>query len=195
MIHIKTLYCDDLTELAYEVRDAYARVIRDDICNSVTVIAKYYDAKEIICELVMMGYSIATMDDFSDPEYDKYDDAYVISLYRDEIWCQPVMVNDRYIFIEDDVVFIMEDCNSKILERTSTEDLIAVELGDEECDCENYEETTSDKTLEKTVVDDVDMHGFTVSKNSGDSYVTYSFYSSEKVSNDDMAKLLKCFGL
>ena len=42
--------------------------------------------------------------------------------------------------------------------------------------------------------DDDDMHGFTASKSTGNSTVTYSYYSSEKLSQDDIGKMLKNFG-
>lgn len=41
---------------------------------------------------------------------------------------------------------------------------------------------------------DDDMHGFTASKSTSNGTVTYSFYSSEKLSQDDIGKMLKNFG-
>ena len=41
---------------------------------------------------------------------------------------------------------------------------------------------------------DNDMHGFTASKSTSNGTVTYSFYSSEKLSHDDIEKMLKNFG-
>lgn len=90
MIIIKTLHFEDYEDFACAVADTYDRVKSDDKYNSVDVVAKYEDTKEIIRELVGMGYGIAFINELADPEYDGYDDAFIISLLDDEIWCEPV---------------------------------------------------------------------------------------------------------
>lgn len=90
MIIIKTLRFENYEDFACTISDAYDRVKSDDEYNTVDVVAKYEDAKEIIRELVGMGYGIAFIDKFGDPERDGYDDAFVIGLLDDEIWCEPV---------------------------------------------------------------------------------------------------------
>ena len=37
-------------------------------------------------------------------------------------------------------------------------------------------------------------HGFTASKSDGDSYMSYSYYSSDELSHEDIQKMLKAFG-
>ena len=58
----------------------------------------YVDAKEIVRKLIGIGYGIAYITELADVEYDGYDDAFVISLLDDEIWCEPVKRDDKYIF-------------------------------------------------------------------------------------------------
>ena len=41
---------------------------------------------------------------------------------------------------------------------------------------------------------DGNTHGFTASKSDGDSYVSYSYYTSDDLSQDDIQKMLKAFG-
>ena len=48
--------------------DTYDRVTSDDDYNSVNVVAKYEDAKEIIRELVGIGYDIAFINELAAPE-------------------------------------------------------------------------------------------------------------------------------
>ena len=136
MIIIKTLHFEDYEDFACAVSDVYDRVKSDDKYNSVDVIAKYEDAKEIICELVGMGYGIAFINELADPEYDGYDDAFVISLLDDEIWCEPVKRKNGYIFVEADVVYIFDDCNSKIIPKIEADDVYEVEIGNEYDDCD-----------------------------------------------------------
>lgn len=37
-------------------------------------------------------------------------------------------------------------------------------------------------------------HGFTASRSDGDSYMSYSYYSSDELSHEDIQKMLKAFG-
>ena len=152
---MKNLYFDDYEDFACAVSDVYDRVKSDDEYNSVDVVAKYEDAKEIIRELVGIGYGIAFINELADPEWDGYDDAFVISLLDDEIWCEPVKLKDDYIFVEADVVYIFDDCNSKIIPKIESDEVYEVEIGNEydDCDddCENCEEgfTVNGKPVSK----------------------------------------------
>ena len=141
---MKNLYFDNFEDFACAVSDVYDRVKSNDEYNSVDVVAKYEDAKEIIRELIGIGYGIAFINELADPEWDGYDDAFVISLLDDEIWCEPVKLKDDYIFVEADVVYIFDDCNSKIIPKIEADDVYEVEIGNEydNCDdvCENSEE-------------------------------------------------------
>ncbi len=146
MIIIKTLHFENYEDFACAVSDTYDRIKSDDKYNSIDVVAKYEDAKEIIRELIGIGYGIAFIDKFGNPEWDGYDDAFVISLLDDEIWCEPVKRDDGYIFIEADVVYIFDDCNSKIIPKIESDEIYEVEIGNEyddydDCDgdCENCE--------------------------------------------------------
>lgn len=139
MIIIKTLHFEDYEDFACAVSDAYDRVKSDDEYNSVDVVAKYEDAKEIIRELVGIGYGIAFIDKFGDPEWDGYDDAFVISLLDDEIWCESVKRENEYIFVEADVVYIFDNCNSKIVPKIEADEVYEVEVGNEYNDYDDYD--------------------------------------------------------
>lgn len=150
MIIIKTLHFEDYEDFACAVSDAYDRVKSDDEYNSVDVVAKYEDAKEIIRELVGIGYGIAFIDGFGDSEWYGYDDAFVVSLLDDEIWCEPVKRKDGYIFVEADVVYIFGSCNSKIIPKIEADEIYEVEVGDFDYDCENCDYHDVDTTSSAT---------------------------------------------
>lgn len=196
MIIIKTLHFEDYENFACAVSDIYDRVKSDDEYNSVDVVAKYEDAKEIIREFVGIGYDIAFINELANPEWDGYDDAFVISLLDDEIWCEPVKRKDGYIFVEADVVYIFDDCNSKIIPKIESDEVYEVEIGNYDgCDgdCENC--PSHDETYLHTSEDeDGNTHGFTASKSDGDFYMSYSYYSSDELSHEDIQKMLKAFG-
>lgn len=197
MIIIKTLHFEDYEDFACAVADTYDRVKSDDKYNSVDVVAKYEDTKEIIRELVGMGYGIAFINELADPEYDGYDDAFIISLLDDEIWCEPVKRKNGYIFVEADVVYIFDDCNSKIVPKIESDEIYEVEVGNEYDDCDGDCENcpAHDETYLHTSEDeDGNAHGFTASRSDGDSYISYSYYSSDELSHEDIQKMLKAFG-
>lgn len=154
MIIIKTLHFEDYEDFACAVSDAYDKVKSNDEYNSVDIVAKYEDAKEIIRELIGIGYGIAFIDELADPEWDGYDDAFVVSLLDDEIWCEPVKRDREYIFVEADVVYIFDDCNSKIIPKIESNEVYEVEIGNEydDCDgdCENCDYHDVDTTTSST---------------------------------------------
>ena len=57
------------------------------------------------------------------------------------------------------------------------------------CNChdETYLHTSEDED------EDGNTHGFTASKSDGDSYRSYSYYSSDELSHEDIQKMLKAF--
>lgn len=197
MIIIKTLHFEDYEDFACAVSDVYDRVKSDDEYNSVDIVTKYEDAKEIIRELIGIGYGIAFINELADSEWDGYDDAFVVSLLDDEIWCEPVKRKDGYIFVEADVVYIFDDCNSKIIPKIEADEVYEVRIGNEYDDCDGDCENcpAHDETYLHTSKDeDGNTHGFTASRSDGDSYMSYSYYSSDELSHEDIQKMLKAFG-
>ena len=116
---------------------SYEGLKKKDKFNSIAICAKYDEAKEIIAKLVCSGYGIASIDRFDSEEYGRYYDEYVISLLEDQIWCEPAKRNGKYIFVEADVVYIFDDCNSKIVPKIEADEVYEVEIGDFDYDCEN----------------------------------------------------------
>ena len=171
MIIIKTLHFEDYEDFACAVSDVYDRVKSDDEYNSVDVVAKYEDAKEIIRELIGIGYGIAFINELADPEWDGYDDAFVVSLLDDEIWCEPVKLKDGYIFVEADVVYIFDDCNSKIIPKIEADEVYEVEIGNEYDGCDNECENSEEEGFT--------VNGKNVSKEEFDNY-TSQFKHDEK---------------
>lgn len=164
MIIIKTLHFEDYEDFACAVSDAYDKVKSDDEYNSVDVVAKYEEAKEIIRELVGIGYGIAFINEFGNPEWDGYDDAFVISLLDDEIWCEPVKRDDGYIFVEADVVYVFDDCNSKIIPKIEADEVYEVEIDDDYDDCDSDCENCGCHDIDTTSTASYSVNGKSVDK-------------------------------
>ena len=176
---------------------SYEGLKKKDKFNSIAICAKYDEAKEIIAKLVCSGYGIASIDRFDSEEYGRYYDEYVISLLEDQIWCEPAKRNGKYIFVEADVIYIFDNCNSKIIPKIEAGEVYEVEIGNEYDDCDSDCKNCNchDETYLHTSEDeDGNTHGFTASKSDGDSYISYSYYSSDELSHEDIQKMLKDFG-
>lgn len=70
---MKRLHFDTFEDLANNILEKYNSL--DDEYGDVTIVAKYDEAKEIIKELLCVGYNIASID-INNPEHDNYFDEY-----------------------------------------------------------------------------------------------------------------------
>lgn len=150
MVIIKTVKIYDYEHFACIISDTYDDVTSDDEFNSVGVVAKYEDAKEIIRELIGLGHDIANIK-INDSQCNGYDDAYIVSLDDEGIWCEPIKRDSGYIYVENQVCYIFGNCNSKILEKIESDKIYEVKFYDEDededdcecCDCANCKPSTS----------------------------------------------------
>ncbi|WP_024854815.1 hypothetical protein [Mediterraneibacter gnavus] len=192
---------DDIYELCEDIVDTY--------CSGVCVIAKYEEAKRIITELCSMDL-VLTSCILHNPEFEGYEDEYIIDIFSDEVWCEPAKCDDEYLYSNSYATYVLDNCNSKLLSKVETEHLYDVHIEDEDdndincCECcdPDYDECCGcskfmnrDDDDDSCEIDGKDCHGFTASKSDDDGYHSVSFYSTERVDHDDMMDLLRIFGL
>lgn len=183
---------DDIYELCEDVVDTYCSYTEDsDVC----VIAKYEEAKRIISELCSMDFTLTSCV-LHDPDFDGYDDEYIIDIFSDEVWCEPAKRDGEYIYSKSLVTYLLDNCNSKILSKIETTHTYEVHLYDEDDEDMEYD---CDGCIFCNEYDDCDVdensHGFTASKSDEDGYRSVSFYSTEHVDHEVMMDLLRIFGL
>lgn len=122
---------------------------------------------------------------------------YLVSVDNDGV-ITVVPIEDFRVLDKTDVFYIDMDGDIKqdIIDYCVNEDKEVVLFGQEDdCDgdCENC--PVHDETYLHTSEDeDGNTHGFTASRSDGDSYMSYSFYSSDELSHEDIQKMLKIFG-
>ena len=184
---------DSILELCEDVVDTYESLNRFpsyEDTSDISFIAKYNEAKEIISYLCKLEYDIAFCQ-LADPEYDGYIDEYIITIYDGEIWREPFKREDEYIYDESNFLYILDNCNSKVLEKCDSKHIFEVSIEDEE-----YDDLCDDGCIFcKECNEDDDMHGFTATRNDDNGFSTLSFYSTEKLNSDEMRDLLEIFGL
>lgn len=148
MIKINTVVVKDIYELADMVNSMYHNVTSYDGLNNVVVVAKYYEAKTLIENLISeRGYEIGNITDLSDVVANGYSDEYIVTLFVNEINCEPAKVNNRYKDIYADDIYILENCNSKVMSNIhGEENVFEVYIDENDCeddydydeDCENF---------------------------------------------------------
>ena len=140
------------------------------------------------------------LDETSIKEIDLVDymntDEYLVSVDASGV-ITVVPIEDFGILDKTDIFYIdMDgDIEQNIIDYCVNEDKEVILFGQEDnCDgdCENC--NCHDETYLHTSEDeDGNTHGFTASKSDGDSYMSYSYYSSDELSHEDIQKMLKAF--
>lgn len=115
----------------------YCNMTSYDNLNSVAIVAKYPEAKELIEDFISeRGFEISSIKELGDSNTTGYADEYIISLFVNEIGCEPAKDNNGYKDIYAEAVYILEDCNSKIISHIHSENMFEVDI-DEDVDCED----------------------------------------------------------
>ena len=170
---MKNLYFDDFEDFSCVIADTYDALDYDE--EDVAIIAKYEEARQIVKELACIGYDLHSID--IDDEFDGYNAEYIITLYDNEIFCEPMLRENGYITDDSPVMYILDNCSSKVIPYCKGKTVYEVSVGkdDDECDeCDDCEEGFT-------------VNGKPVSKEEFDNYVS-QFRHDEKPTTTSSAK-------
>lgn len=182
----------DLEDKVDDITDIFInRLYHTD--KTVGVVVNKEIAEYILDELVKNETSIKEVDLVDYMNIDEYlvsvDDDGVITVVPIEDFC--VLDNTDIFYIDMD-----GDIKQDVIDYCVNEDKEVILFGQEDdCDgdCKNC--PAHDETYLHTSKDeDGNAHGFTASRSDGDSYMSYSYYSSDELSHEDIQKMLKAFG-
>lgn len=171
---MKRLEFEDYEEFAYDIADTFDSI--DDEFGDVSIIAKYNEAKEIIKELLCIGYNVASID-LHREKFENYYNEYIIGLNHDGVWCEKFKRDTRYFTDESNVIYIMDNCSSAVIPYCKSKNVYEVSVGDIESDDSDNdeEETESEYTYA--------LNGKPVDKKTFDEYV--SKFAPELVQSDN----------
>lgn len=171
---MERLEFEDYEEFACDIADKYES-IRNDEYNDVAVVAKYEEAKQIIKELLCIGYDLHNID-IHNVKLDGYDFEYIVSLYDDAIWCEPMLRDNGYLTDDSPIMYVMDNCSSKVIPYCKGKAVYEVSVGDTDS-FENDDEKESETERIYTV------NGKSVDKKTFDEYV--SKFAPKLVQSDD----------
>ena len=157
---MERLEFNDYEEFACEVADTFDDICKNDDFDDIAIIAHYDEAKQIIREILCLGYDLNSIE-LKNPELGYDDVPYVISVCgidsEYEVWCEPmVRDNGGYIDDESSVIYVLDNCSSEVLKHLDSEHIFEVGIGDEcecnecECACKKDEKPTSTSTSAKS---------------------------------------------
>ena len=144
---MKNLYFDDFEDLACDIADTYDALDYDDE-EDVAIVSKYEEARQIIKELLCLGYDLHSVE-IHDDLWENYDAEYVISLYENEVWCEPMRRENGYLDEDAPVIYVLDNCSSKVIPHCKGKNVFEVGIGDEcgcnecECACKKDEKPTT----------------------------------------------------
>ena len=155
-----------------------------------------------IAEYIME--ELLALDETSVKEIDLVDymniDEYLVSV-DDNCVITVVPIEDFGVLDKTDIFYIdMDgDISQDIINYCVNEDKEVILFGQkDDCDgdgeCENCLSSCCESYLHTSEDEDGNTHGFTASRSDGDSYMSYSYYSSDELSSEDIQKMLKAFG-
>ena len=140
---MERLEFNDYEDFACEVADTFDNIRYDDDFNDIAIIAHYDEAKQIIREILCLGYDLNTIE-LKNPELGYDDVPYVISICgidsEHEVWCESMIRDDgKYIEDESSVIYVLDNCSSEVLKYLDSERIFEVGIGDDTCSCDECE--------------------------------------------------------
>lgn len=170
---MERLEFNDYEEFACEVADTFDDICKNDDFDDIAIIAHYDEAKQIIREILCLGYDLNSIE-LKDPELGYDDVPYVISVCgidsEHEIWCEPMIRdNGKYIDDESSVIYVLDNCSSEVLKHLDSECIFEVGIGEKECGCDECEcACKKDEKLTTTSKESYFINGKSVDKSEFD---------------------------
>lgn len=190
---------EEFVDFAFDFYGSITRLSdEDDICG-MSIIARYEEAAEIIKQLIMHGADIVDVE-IQHPEFDGYDDEFIISYNADGIWCEKMRRENGYLNAEDSAIFVLDNCNSALLSHCHAQFIweVAIEDTNEDAEDDGEFDCTLGKCkpfcarsehLDVETDEDDNLHSITFSSNTDDSYFSLSFSCNDSIKKEDVDSL------
>ena len=167
---MKNLYFDDFEDFSCVIADTYDALDYDE--EDVAIIAKYEEARQIIKELLCLGYDINSLE-IHDELWENYNSEFIISLYDNSVWCEPMLRENGYIEEEAPVIYVLDNCSSKVIPYCKGKTVYEVSVGDDDCRCDECDDCDDCEEC-------LTINGKPATKEEFDSYVSQFKKSDEK---------------
>lgn len=157
----------------------------NDEYDSVSVIALYNEAKQVIAACIKNGLDLVSIN-IDTTECGEYNREYIITIDDMGIWCEPFKRNNKYIHAESDIIYIFDNCNSKVIKHCNSD--VVYEVCTDDCKEENIDKVNEYMLCDNTVSD---MYSISLSLDQNGHYENYSYSTSDKSSVNTMLDKIK----
>lgn len=122
-----------MSKICYENIGVFVDNIVTCMSNKIiNIVAQYQEASEIIRLLIMTGKYPLQYISLEPQDYGGYQDEYYIDIDMEYgISCAEAKIDDRYLTLSSDAVFVLDNCNSAILKHIISDSIYEVEIGEE----------------------------------------------------------------
>lgn len=183
-------FVDDIVDKVYE---------DDDLL--VSVIAKFDEMKEILKYLT--GAYDTKFDEISlcSPEIDAYVDEFILGCYFEDgvvyFNCEPVKRGGKYFILADygEDAYVLDNCSPEAFDHCVNTNVYAVHIHNEDDECDDCCDCLAmNGHVQYAKSENGETHGFFTSNSTDDGYHSFSYYTTEPLSNDDITSMLKRLG-
>lgn len=139
----KILDCIRFDDFSDMLESIFEAIDESEDCISATIVGKYKEISEIL-HLTISCYAVEIGDiSLCSEDCNGYKDEYALAIFNDEdrgvvVCCEPLKTDRGYCGYGGDVVYILDNCNSKVQYACEDEAKFVIigedECGDE-CDC------------------------------------------------------------
>lgn len=162
----------------------------------ITVVAKFDEAKEILKNVIILSDDVNfELVELESPIIDNYEDEFVLSFWNNsgviEIGCEKSKDEDgEYIDPCGDIVFLFDNCNSKIISLCEDSDLYFVSI-DDGCSCDSECDECCCGCCD---CDDDNIYGFELDSKTDNRYSKIIYYNLNPINKPDIYDILRGFG-
>lgn len=155
---MKRFEFENYEEFSYEIKEKFNSMEENEYSeyDDISIVAKYYEAKEIIRSLLNLGFDLCNII-FELPDWDGYDDEYIVSLSSEGIWCEKFKREDGYFTNDTYITYVMDNCSSVVFKYTDSEEIYEVcvcdDSADENLNNDEENETGNSYTVNSKSVD------------------------------------------
>lgn len=144
---MKKITYTNFANLASKVLDLYNNSANPE--KNISIVALYEESRDLIKELIKLGFHIRLIDKLEPSEFGGYSDEFVIDISNIdedmEIWCEPMKRENNYITIEGDYILVLDNCSSNVLTKCRGT-IFETSIADDE-DMGNYGSSNEDVLL------------------------------------------------
>lgn len=195
----KILDCIRFEDFSDMLESIFEAIDESEDYISATIVGKYKEISEIL-NLVISCYAVEIGDiTLCSEDSNGYKDEYALAIFNDEdrgivVCCDPLKTDRGYLGYGGDVVYILDNCNSKVQYACEDEAKFVI-IGEKEFECEKCPcGCHKEEFVEYSKTDDGKIHGFSASKSKGNGYHSYSYLTNSVLNESDVKSILKELG-